>query len=90
MDTKTDAINQTHSCQCSGLFGSVYNIRLVTRYVGSGIKGVESGITIGWDLGSQPRDQGSQAMGSGSAFYEGSGIRLYYFCGIRNQNLSSF
>ena len=37
----------------------------------------------GWDLGTQTRDQGPQAKGSGSAvfFFEASGIRLYFFVG---------
>ena len=44
----------------------------------------------GCDLGSQPRDQGSQAIGSGSAvffFWGGGGrprIRMHY-CGIRKK-----
>ena len=43
---------------------------MVTRYVGSGIKGVDRG-SEGWDLGSQPWDQGSQTMGSRSAVFLG-------------------
>ena len=40
--------------------------------------------------GITPKDEGSQAMGSGSAVFEGSGIRLYHFCGIRDQNGHAF
>ena len=43
-----------------------------------------------WDQGSQPQDQGSQAMGSRSGDYEGSWIGLYHFCWVREQNLSTF
>ena len=38
-----------------------------------------------------PRDQGLQARGSKegiSSVFERSGIRLYHFCGIRDQNFS--
>ena len=46
--------------------------RVVTRYMGSGIKGLKKG----WDSGSQPRDLGSEPPGSGSAvFFIGSRIR---------------
>ena len=70
--------------------------RVVTRYVGSGIKGVGSGIKgVGSGIkgvGSGIRRVGSgiTALGSGITskrnhqFFEGPGISLYHFCGIRN------
>ena len=59
--------------------------------MGSGIKEVESGITIGWDLGSQPRDKGSQAMGSGSGctIFVGSETKICQAFGIKDQNLGT-
>ena len=45
----------------------------------------------GCDLGSQPWDQGSETMGSGSAVFLGirdMGIRLYHICRIRDQSWS--
>ena len=42
----------------------------------------------GLDLVSRPWEQGSQTMGSGSAVFLGSGIRLYPICGIRDENWS--
>ena len=55
--------------------------------MGSGIKGVEFRDQKGeiWD---HSHGSGIQAMGSGSADFEGSGIRLYHFCGIRDQILT--
>ena len=62
--------------------------------MGSGIKGVES---ERWDLGSQPRDQGSQAMGLGSSFFffrdrgpgciifVGSGTKICHAFGTKDQ-----
>ena len=48
--------------------------RVVTRYVGSGIKGVGSGIKgVGSGITSKRNHQ----------FFEGPGISLYHFCGIR-------
>ena len=41
----------------------------------------------GWDMESQPQDQGSQAMGLGTVHF--LGIRLYHFCGTRGQNLDA-
>ena len=44
------------------------------------------GICLGWDLGSQPWNLRSQAMGSRSQqIFEGSGIRLCLFLVIRNK-----
>ena len=40
----------------------------------------------GWDLGTQPQDQGSQAMGSDQQYFDGPGFRLYHFCEIRDKN----
>ena len=53
------------------------------RYEGSGIKGVGSEITT--------PGSGIASRGIGiSNFFEGSGIRLKHFCGIKDQNLSRF
>ena len=43
--------------------------------MGPGIKGVGQG-SEGWDLRSQPWDQGSETMGSGAVIF--LGIRLYH------------
>ena len=44
----------------------------------------------GWDQGLQLRDRDHKPWDQDQQFLEGSGIRLYHFCGIRDQNLSYF
>ena len=65
----------------------MFIIRVVTKYMGSGIKVVESGIRR---VGSGITALGSGITDHGIWISSVLGIRLYHICRIRDQNWSRF
>ena len=72
-------------CNCSTWdapwFVCIYWV--ITRYVGSGIKGVGSGIRRVRSGNTAPGSGITKAIGSGSAVFERTGIRLYHHSGTK-------
>ena len=67
------------------LYPEKFKSGVVTRYVGSEVKGVGSGIRR-VRSGITALESGIRSHGIGiSSFFEGSVIKLYHFCGIRDQ-----
>ena len=60
--------------------------RVVTRYMGSGIKGLKKG----WDQGSQPRIRDQNPRDRDQRVFHGLKDQASRFCGIRDQNFHHF